>query len=254
MQARPLARPPAQVRRYGAGHIIPAHVHDRPVLCVVLGGAYQERTRGRETEHATGHALFCPAFEAHGQTIAADGALKLLIDPPAPAVDYLADRMRLSEAPWVRSPDLIPLSRRLAAELGHSDAFSALAVEGLVMEIAALFGRGAEADGERLPAWLVRAREQIEAAAPEPPSLEAIARAVGRHPATLARAFRRAFHMSVGEFCRRVRLEQATRLLTSSNAPLSEIALACGFCDQAHLTRSFRAAYGVTPARWRRRV
>jgi len=254
MSAQPLARPLAQVRRYGPGHVIPAHVHEKPVLCVVLGGAYQERTRGRETEHGAGHALFCPAFEAHGQTIAADGALKLLIDPPASAVDFLADRMRLSEAPWVRSRDLIPLSRRLAAELGHSDAFSTLAVEGLVLEIVALFGRDSEADEPGLPAWLARARDHIEATAPEPPSLQALAQAVGRHPATLARAFRRAFHMSVGEFGRRARLERAGRLLASTATPLSEIALECGFCDQAHLTRSFRAAYGVTPARWRRRV
>jgi AraC family transcriptional regulator len=249
-----MTHPLAQVRRYGPDHVIPAHVHDRPVLCVVLGGAYQERTRGRETEHGSGHALFCPALEAHGQTIAPAGALKLLINPPETALDYLSGRVRLAEAPWVRSRDLGPASRRLAAELSHADEFSALAAEGLVLEIAALFGRDAEADEPGLPAWLARARDHIEATAPAPPSLQALAQAVGRHPATLARAFRRAFHMSVGEFSRRARLERASRLLASTGAPLSEIALECGFCDQPHLTRSFRAAYGVTPARWRRRV
>src|SRR3569832_2500924 len=162
--------------------------------------------------------------------------------------------MRLSEAPWVSSRDQIHLSRRLAAERGHSHAFSTLAVDGLVLESAALVGRDAEADEPGLPAWLARARDHIEATAPEPPSLQALAQAVGRHPAPLARAFRRAFHMSVGEFGRRALLVRASRLLASTAAPLSEIALECGFCNQTHQTHKNRAAYGVTPARWRRRV
>jgi AraC-like DNA-binding protein len=35
-------------------------------------------------------------------------------------------------------------------------------------------------------------------------------------------------------------------------APLAELALATGFVDQAHFTRMFRSAFGVTPARYAR--
>ncbi|MFP3648907.1 AraC family transcriptional regulator [Paraburkholderia sp. SIMBA_054] len=34
--------------------------------------------------------------------------------------------------------------------------------------------------------------------------------------------------------------------------PIARIAGDCGFTDQAHLTRRFRQAYGLTPARHRR--
>ena len=48
------------------------------------------------------------------------------------------------------------------------------------------------------------------------------------------------------------RLEHATKLMIETDASLSEIAIACGFGDQAHLSRRFRAQTGVTPAAWRR--
>jgi AraC family transcriptional regulator len=33
--------------------------------------------------------------------------------------------------------------------------------------------------------------------------------------------------------------------------PLAEIALQCGFCNQAHFSQTFRQATGTTPSRYR---
>jgi AraC-like DNA-binding protein len=33
--------------------------------------------------------------------------------------------------------------------------------------------------------------------------------------------------------------------------PLADVALACGFADQSHLTRRFKGSVGATPAAWR---
>jgi AraC-like DNA-binding protein len=38
-----------------------------------------------------------------------------------------------------------------------------------------------------------------------------------------------------------------------SNESLTQIALACGFADQAHYCRVFRDVVGLTPNAWRRR-
>jgi AraC-like DNA-binding protein len=35
---------------------------------------------------------------------------------------------------------------------------------------------------------------------------------------------------------------------------LTEIALAAGFADQAHLTRHFQRAFGQTPGHWRQQT
>jgi transcriptional regulator GlxA family with amidase domain len=70
--------------------------------------------------------------------------------------------------------------------------------------------------------------------------------------------FFRAFRESFGEppmayvVKRRVVLGQ--ELLRKSRAPLSQIALACGMCDQPHFTRLFHRIVGVSPGLWRRQV
>jgi AraC family transcriptional regulator len=68
--------------------------------------------------------------------------------------------------------------------------------------------------------------------------------------------FARAFRVSFGEtFVRHVharRTERAQQMMLCTNDPLSQIAVACGFADQAHFTRVFRHHTGVSPAAWRR--
>lgn len=51
----------------------------------------------------------------------------------------------------------------------------------------------------------------------------------------------------------RLRVERARETLGTSEDSLADIAQTLGFADQAHLTRVFRAATGLTPAVWRRR-
>jgi AraC-like DNA-binding protein len=69
--------------------------------------------------------------------------------------------------------------------------------------------------------------------------------------------FGHAFRMTFGEtpchYVLRQRVQQAQILIQSQQAPLTEIALACGFCDQSHFTRLFRRVTGTNPSEWRRR-
>ena len=67
-------------------------------------------------------------------------------------------------------------------------------------------------------------------------------------------AFKATFGTTMGRYVRRRRIEHAQRLMLLSKAPQSQIALACGFADQAHYCRVFRNVVGLTPNAWRRRV
>jgi transcriptional regulator GlxA family with amidase domain len=42
--------------------------------------------------------------------------------------------------------------------------------------------------------------------------------------------------------------------LADGDVPLADVAAACGFADQSHLTRVFSAHTGTTPARYRKRL
>jgi AraC family transcriptional regulator len=66
-------------------------------------------------------------------------------------------------------------------------------------------------------------------------------------------AFKATFGTTVCHYIRRRRVERAQRLMLLSSEPLSLIALACGFADQAHFCRVFRDVVGSSPNVWRRR-
>lgn len=53
------------------------------------------------------------------------------------------------------------------------------------------------------------------------------------------------------DYIRHVRLEHAKVSLRNSDTPITQVALACGLCDHAHLSQVFRAVVGVTPSQYR---
>ena len=69
----------------------------------------------------------------------------------------------------------------------------------------------------------------------------------------LVRRFGAQMGLTPHAFQTNLRIAGAKALLTTGGAPAA-VAAACGFADQAHLTRTFRRAVGVTPARYARAV
>ena len=66
----------------------------------------------------------------------------------------------------------------------------------------------------------------------------------------LARQFRAALGTSPYRYSLLRRLDRA-RAELRRNPSLADVALAAGFADQAHLSRMFKRAYGVSPGRYR---
>jgi AraC family transcriptional regulator len=79
--------------------------------------------------------------------------------------------------------------------------------------------------------------------------LAAIARLSTGH---FCRSFTRSFGSAPFAYVAGRRLARAQELMLTTDDPLSQIALACGLCDQSHLTRLFRRHVGASPNAWRR--
>jgi len=251
MDTRSLLRS-VRMKHYAASLVMARHRHPEPSLCLVVDGAYAQYTHGREERHAIGHLMFCPADEPHAQAFARSGALKIHLSPGPEMLDVLARRVALQDAPFACADALVSIARRIATELLRPDGCSALAVESLVLEAVDRFGRAEPADAHA--AWLRSARDYVESRAFEAFTLADVAGAVDRHPIHVAREFKRAYACTVGDHIRRLRVRTAAALLRSSRRPIAEIAGECGFYDQAHLTRSFRAVHGMTPGAYRNAV
>jgi len=74
-----------------------------------------------------------------------------------------------------------------------------------------------------------------------------VAHAVGLSPSRLAALVRRTTGMALRPYVRWCRLRRAT-LAVVRGATLTEAAHEAGFADSAHLARTMRAAFGVTPS------
>ncbi|WP_156255034.1 helix-turn-helix transcriptional regulator [Sandarakinorhabdus oryzae] len=66
------------------------------------------------------------------------------------------------------------------------------------------------------------------------------------------RAFRGSFGTAPHGYILQRRIELAQRCLREGTQPISQVALDCGFADQAHFSRAFAKHAGVPPGAWRR--
>lgn len=106
--------------------------------------------------------------------------------------------------------------------------------------------------GGLAPWQLRRAKEMLLAHLDGDISLPEVARACKLSVSHFARAFRRTTGQPPHRWltCRRV--EKAKDLLRQSTDPMADIALRCGFADQASFIRAFKRVVGASPGGWRR--
>jgi len=84
-------------------------------------------------------------------------------------------------------------------------------------------------------------------------SREQLAAAAGLSAFHFSRLFHRVVGVSPRQYLVGCRLRRARELLAGGpGRTIAEVALECGFADQAHLTRRFRRAYGVSPGQFRK--
>lgn len=234
------------------GTELPKHAHDDPTLCYVL--------RGRFTEYMGGHVVDClsdslkvtPAGEPHWNRFGADETHGLRIDVDRRRFDdSLRIHRLLDERVHVSGAATGGIVYRLLSELDSADDTASIAVEGLLLELLASLARESVPRSSGVAPWLREADDMIRELYASQIALGAVARAVGVAPATLARSYRSAFRVTVGERIRQLRIERAVRDLVETHEPLSTIALNAGFYDQSHFTNLFRRRFGVTPAQYR---
>jgi len=73
-------------------------------------------------------------------------------------------------------------------------------------------------------------------------------------PSYFFRAFKGSFGTPPHAYIIGRRMAYAKAMLSGTDEPLGQIALACGLADQAHFSRLFRRTAGVSPGAWRREL
>jgi len=98
------------------------------------------------------------------------------------------------------------------------------------------------------------AKEILEKAAGQPPSVTELANRVGLSPNYLSNLFHRYTGQTIRQFVQNHRIELACRLLADPVRSIKEIGYQLSFTTPQHFTYVFRRATGMTPAAYRRRL
>ena len=85
----------------------------------------------------------------------------------------------------------------------------------------------------------------------EPLRIPELAASAGLSPFQFDQRIRALFGLSAGQYLSRLRIGRACDRLRHTDAPLRELALECGYADQAAFTRQFHKSVGLTPGAYR---
>jgi AraC family transcriptional regulator len=106
--------------------------------------------------------------------------------------------------------------------------------------------------GGLAPWQLNRATEMLKANLDGQIALSQVARECKLSVSHFVRAFKQAIGQPPYRWLLQQRIDAAKQLLLHSGLPMAEIALKCGFADQACFIRAFRKLLDTTPGEWRR--
>lgn len=177
---------------------------------------------------------------------------------PEFATDRIAKGHLLARAHAPR-PNLASLSRLLAREIDPDQRrgrlFADTAMRLIVLEVAAShwsvpLRRDVVEWG--IDARVKRAIDFIETRFADDISLDEISLASGLSLTQLTARFQQHTGSTPYSYVIDRRLRQAQHLLATTGTPIAHVAIETGFSDQQHMTRTFRARLGRTPAQVRK--
>jgi len=229
---------------------IALHEHVLSYFLLPFAGGYRETHDGVTIEYDPFSIAFHPAGFIHSdEVLGPEKFFAIELQPEWQSrVGHLFDisawrfELQHGEAVW--------LAVRLLQSFLQGDLDDGLEVDAVVSEMLGIALRLVDRDRPQR-AWVNDVKRLLRENYAERVSLEELGERIGIHPASLSRGFRLDEGVTVGEYLSRVRVQQACRLMTTPGTTLAGVAVACGFADQSHLTRVFKAVTGSAPGVFR---
>jgi AraC-like DNA-binding protein len=247
-------------RAWFAGQAYQKHRHDTYAIGVTDSGVQVFDYRGSVRASTPGQVVVLYPDEVHdGRAGTNEGFVGYRIVYVAPSLLGEAVRVlrgRPYPLPFVSEP--VSMNRRLsqAIEGAFRAPLESLAVDTLIVDLAEGLMAGERGGARPVVSRRVdvraneRARQFLDAERTRVVHSTELESITGLTRYDLSRQFRIMFGTSPYRYLLMRRLEFARERIFRER-PLVEVACDAGFADQAHFTRAFKSAFGLTPARYR---
>jgi AraC-like DNA-binding protein len=248
----------------------PLHEHDFCELVIVASGHGWHVLNDQPHLLSRGEVLYLGPEDRHAFEQVSDLYLTNVIYRPNGVLlhperlrPYLQpSREELGERRyWQVSEDALdqvkPLLAALAAEARRADMASNLMAESLLVQLLVTLWRDRFAsDGQELSSRgrLAMVLRYLRQHCTQALDLEELAQRFGYSPRNLRRVFREATATTPQGYLLKLRLGRAMRALRSSDASITDVALASGFGDGNYFSYTFRKQTGLSPSEYRRQA
>ncbi|MGK7913248.1 MAG: helix-turn-helix domain-containing protein [Synechococcus sp.] len=171
------------------------------------------------------------------------------------------DRLQLQPDFRVRNSHMEAIANMLLAESQQTSLGSQLYLDSLANALAVNLLRHhatttpqlPEYDGGLPPRQLQQILDFVDAHLEQELRLETLAQLLDMSQFHFSRLFKQSMGSSPYQYLIRQRVERAKSLLKTSDRPIVDIALECGFNSHSHLSKQFRQVTGITPKAYRAR-
>ena len=229
------------------------HYHENAYFTLLLEGHVIEGNKKEIYHCPAGTLLFHNWQEAH-YNIKPNGFTRgFHIEIDEGWINTQEVRLKLSEGSInISHPQIKIRAYHIFKEFKMADTTSHLAIDSLLVDVLSGMSDIQEKRHRAIPEWAVTLRDILNDAPKEEWTLICLAKMLNIHPVHLSRNFSKYFGCNLGDYIRIIKVQNAFSLLANKNLSLTDITYSCGFADQSHFIRCFKAVNHVKPSQFRR--
>jgi AraC-like DNA-binding protein len=230
------------------------HYHENPYFMYILQGHMMDSNKKVKTLCPTGSLMFNNWQEPHFGSKHSNEARGFHLEFERKWLEKNGLSLSLLEgSQLVQNPKVHLLFAKLYLEFIHSDDFSEVSIEILLLQICEAIGDLNKNDSHKIPIWIDGLKELLHYSTANL-SLQYLSDQLGVHPVHISRAAPKHLSMSLGEYIRQDKIKKSIPLLLDSDFSLTEISYQLGFSDQSHFNRVFKSFLNKNPSSYRKHV
>lgn len=218
------------------------HHHENTHISLVLQGGNMESRKNRDFQVTTGRTMFYNAGESHLNRHTVFPSKNLNIEFKKEFFKNNELEPRYFTHPNLQNIDIYLNLLNIYNELRLGDVY---AIQTMDFSINQLLK--SDDTSSYIPTWVKQMKEIIEDRWDEFIPLKELATIFNVHPVTISKYLKKYYKCTLGDYMRKIKIEKAHSFLANTNKSIKEISDICGFSDQSHMIKVFKAYIGFLP-------
>lgn len=231
------------------------HYHENAYFTFILEGNVSEGNKKEVYDCSAGSLIYHNWQEAH-YNIKRDNYTRgfqiELKNEWLKELDFSIDQLQGNIK--IDNIDLKILFYNIFKETKLNDNSVELSIQTLIIRAISEMNHDSQKKLQQKPVWVSKLKEILYDDFSENLSLIYLSTILNIHPVHLSRDFSKYFNCNLGDYLRKFKIEKSYPLLFEKNNSLTEIAHQCGFSDQSHFCRTFKATNKMSPGTFRKLI